>query len=362
MARVRPPQIATPSAAPAAPDTFSAAPTEPPAATGTIGAAASGASLAKTQEVIHRNVLIIGSGPAGYTAGIYAARANRNPLMVTGLEWGGQLTSTTEVENYPGFPNAIKGPDLMDAMRDQALRVGMELKNDMITSVDFGQRPFVAIGDSGTKYTADSVIIATGASAKWLGLPSEEQYKGAGVSGCATCDGFFFRDKDVAVVGGGNTAVEDALFLTKFAKSVTVIHRRDKLSAEKVMQDRLFANPKIKMVWNSAVEEIKGDENPHRVTGVHLRDVNTKAESDLAVDGVFVAIGHKPASGVFQGQIDIDSEGYIKTAPDSTATSIPGVFAAGDVKDKVFRQAVVAAGNGAMAAMEAETFLDSAHE
>lgn len=306
---------------------------------------------------IHTNVLIIGSGPAGYTAAIYAARANLHPVLVQGLQPGGQLTITTDVENYPGFADPIQGPWLMEQMQKQAEHVGTKIITDYIREVDLKVRPFRAMGESGTTYTAETVIISTGATARWLGLPSEEKFRGMGVSACATCDGFFFRNKDVAVVGGGNSAVEEALFLTNFAKSVTLIHRRDSLRAEKIGQDRLFANPKVKVIWNAGVEEILGDPQTAGVTGLRLKNTVDGSVSDIAVDGLFVAIGHDPATAIFKGQIDMDADGYIKTAPDSTATSVSGVFAAGDVKDKVYRQAVTAAGMGCMAALEADRYL-----
>lgn len=302
--------------------------------------------------------LIIGAGPAGYTAAIYAARANLKPLQVLGIQPGGQLMITTDVENYPGFAETIQGPWLMDQMRGQAEHVGTEMAEDMIVKVDFSSRPFQCWGDSGTRYVADTVVIATGAQAKWLGIPSEEKYRGFGVSACATCDGFFFRDKRVAIVGGGNTAVEEAMFLTNFAEHVTLIHRRDSLRAEKIAQDRLFRNPKVSVVWNATVEEVLGSENPLSVTGLKLRDTKTNALSDLAIDGLFIAIGHTPMSEVFKDQLPTDSEGYLLVKPNSTATDIPGVFAAGDVQEKVFRQAVTAAGQGCMAALEAERFLN----
>jgi thioredoxin reductase (NADPH) len=302
-------------------------------------------------------VLIIGSGPAGYTAAIYAARANLRPLMVQGLQPGGQMTITTDVENYPGFADVIQGPWLMEQMRLQAEHVGTTMVFDTITEVDFSRRQFRCIGDSGDTYVADAVIIATGAQARWLGLPSEQRFRGFGVSACATCDGFFFRGKEVAIVGGGNTAVEEAIYLTNHCVKVTLIHRRSALRAEKIMQDRMFANPKIRVIWDSVVEEVLGGGEPAGVTGVRIRNLKTGALSDLAVDGLFVAIGHDPATGPFKGHLPLDAEGYIVTAPDSTATSIPGVFAAGDVKDKVFRQAVTAAGMGCMAALEAERYL-----
>ena len=311
----------------------------------------------------HTKVLIIGSGPAGYTAAVYAARANLEPLLVAGLQPGGQLTITTDVENYPGFAEAVQGPWLMEQMQAQAENVGTKILHDIITDIDLSKRPFTATGDSGDSYTADTVIIATGAQAQWLGLESEQKYQGGGVSACATCDGFFYREKDIAVVGGGNTAVEEALFLTNFGKKVYLIHRRDELRSEKILQDRLFKNPKIVPVWDTVVEEILGEEMPPVVTGLKLRNVKTGEVSELAVDGVFIAIGHTPASEVFTGQVDMDDGGYIHTKPDSTATNIPGVFAAGDVKDKIYRQAVTAAGMGCMAALEAERFLaDEAHE
>ncbi|MBL8638330.1 MAG: thioredoxin-disulfide reductase [Alphaproteobacteria bacterium] len=315
-----------------------------------------------TKEHITTKVLIIGSGPAGYTAAIYAARANLSPVLVTGMEVGGQLTITTDVENYPGFAAPVQGPWLMEQMRAQAEHVGTRLISDLIVKVDFSARPFTATGDSGTTYSADTVVICTGAKARWLGLPSEVTYRGYGVSACATCDGFFFRGKDVAVIGGGNSAVEEALFLSQFASKVTVIHRRDTFRAEKIGQDRLFANPKINVIWDSGVEEIMGNlpgstTGPIGVTGLKLKNLKSGNLSDLAVDGVFVAIGHDPATELFKGQIKMDENGYILTAPDSTATSVAGVFAAGDVKDKVYRQAVTAAGMGCMAALEADRFL-----
>jgi thioredoxin reductase (NADPH) len=305
----------------------------------------------------HAKVLIIGSGPAGYTAAIYAARANLQPILVQGLQPGGQLTITTDVENYPGFADVIQGPWLMEQMQKQAEHVGTRLMFDIVTEVDLSRRPFVARGDSGDTYVGETLVIATGAQARWLGIPSEDAYRGFGVSACATCDGFFFRGKEVAIVGGGNTAVEEAIYLTNHAAKVTLIHRRDSLRAEKTMQDRLFRNPKIEVVWNHVVDEVLGEQNPPRVTGVRLQDVTSGAARTLAVDGLFVAIGHNPASELFKGQLETDAEGYIKTRPDSTRTSVPGIFAAGDVKDKVFRQAVTAAGMGCMAALEAEKFL-----
>lgn len=305
----------------------------------------------------HAKVIIIGSGPAGYTAAIYAARAMLEPVLIAGLQPGGQLTITTDVENYPGFAETIQGPWLMDQMKAQAEHVGTRMVSDIVTSVDLSARPFRLSCDSGDTYTCDTLIIATGAQARWLGLPSEEHFKGHGVSACATCDGFFYRGKDVAIVGGGNTAVEEALFLTNFANTVTLIHRRDSLRAEKMMQQRLFKHPKIRVIWDNAVEEVIGTSNPKSVTGLRLKNVKTGALTELAVDGLFVAIGHAPATELFHDKVGMDADGYIRTAPDSTATNIPGVFAAGDVKDKVFRQAVTAAGMGCMAALEAERYL-----
>lgn len=312
-------------------------------------------------DALHSKVLIIGSGPAGYTAAIYAARANLEPVLVAGMQPGGQLTITTDVENYPGFADPIQGPWLMDQMRDQALHVGTRIIDDMIADVDLTGRPFRATGDSGALYTGDALVIATGAQARWLGLPSEKTFQGFGVSACATCDGFFYRGKEVAIVGGGNTAVEEALFLTNFASKVTLIHRRDSLRAEKIMQDRLFANPKIAVVWNHEVDEVLGAIDPRGVTGVRLKNTKTGATQELPCHGLFIAIGHDPATSLFKGKLEMDAEGYIITKPDSTATNIAGVYAAGDVKDKVYRQAVTAAGMGCMAALEAERFL-AAHE
>lgn len=308
-------------------------------------------------EIKKTKVLIIGSGPAGFTAAIYAARANLSPIQVLGMQPGGQLTITTEVENYPGFAEVIQGPWLMEQMQGQAENVGTETIYDMITEVDFDQRPFIAKGDGGTEYHADTIIIATGAKARWLGLPSEEKYQNKGVSACATCDGFFYRDKEVAIVGGGNTAVEEALFLTNFCKKVTLIHRRDELRAERIMQDRLFKNEKIEIIWDSVVEEVLGDDE--QLTGLRIKNVKTDEENDINVSGFFVAIGHDPATELFKGKLDTDDEGYLITAPDSTATSINGVYAAGDVKDKKYRQAVTAAGMGCMAALEADKFIAS---
>ncbi|MGO1118664.1 thioredoxin-disulfide reductase [Rhodovibrionaceae bacterium A322] len=308
-------------------------------------------------ETHHTKVLIIGSGPAGYTAAIYAARAALKPILVQGIQPGGQLTITTDVENYPGFADPIQGPWLMEQMGEQAKNVGTEMHFDTIVDVDFSQRPYKATGDSGNIYMGDTLIICTGAQARWLGLESESKFQGFGVSACATCDGFFYREKPVAIVGGGNTAVEEALFLTNFASKVTLIHRRDSLRAEKIMQDRLFKNPKIEVLWDSALEEVLGTEDPLGVTGIKVKNLKSGESSDLAVDGVFIAIGHDPATQLFKGKVDMDDENYIITAPDSTATNIPGVFAAGDVKDKTYRQAVTAAGMGCMAALEAERLL-----
>jgi thioredoxin reductase (NADPH) len=308
-------------------------------------------------QTVRTKVLILGSGPAGYTAAIYAARANLKPVLLRGLQPGGQLSITTEVENYPGFAEAIQGPWLMEQMVKQAEHVGTQIVEDTIVNVDLSRRPFVCTSDSGDLYIGETLIICTGAQARWLELPSETKFRGYGVSACATCDGFFFRGKRVAVVGGGNTAVEEALYLTNHASHVTLIHRRDTLRADKTNQGRLFANPKITMAWNSVVDEVLGEDTPPTVTGLKLRNVVTGAASTLDIDGLFIAIGHDPATALFKGQLDIDAEGYILTRPDSTATSVPGVFAAGDVKDKVFRQAVTAAGMGCMGALEAERFL-----
>jgi thioredoxin reductase (NADPH) len=308
----------------------------------------------------HEKVIVLGSGPAGCTAAIYAARAMLEPLMIMGIQPGGQLTITTEVENYPGFRSAIQGPWLMQEMQAQAEHVGTRVEYDLITKADLSKRPFLLTGDSGKSYTSETLIIATGAQAKWLGLKSEEALKGFGVSACATCDGFFFKDKSVVVVGGGNTAVEEALFLTNFARDVTLVHRRDALRADKTNQMRFEKNPKTRAIWNSEVEEVLGGGDPKSVTGVRLKNVATGARQTLSCDGLFIAIGHVPATDIFRGQIDMDAEGYISTAPDSTKTNISGVFAAGDVKDRIFRQAVTAAGMGCMAALEAERFL--AHE
>jgi thioredoxin reductase (NADPH) len=305
----------------------------------------------------HAKVIIIGSGPAGYTAAIYAARAMMKPILISGFEPGGQLMITTDVENYPGFAEAIQGPWLMEQMRAQAEHVGTTLVSDYVTAVDLSRRPFRLTCDSGDIYTADTLIIATGAKAKWLGMPSEEHFKGFGVSACATCDGFFYRGKDVAVIGGGNSAVEEALYLSNLAKTVTVIHRRDGFRAERILQDRLFAKPNVKIIWDSALDEICGTEDPRGVTHLKVKNVKTGATHDLPVHGVFVAIGHKPASDLFVGQVEVRDNGYIKVKPGTTETNIPGVFAAGDVADDVYRQAVTAAGLGCMAALEADRFL-----
>jgi thioredoxin reductase (NADPH) len=305
----------------------------------------------------HSKVLIIGAGPAGYTAAIYAARANLEPLLVAGLQPGGQLTITTDIENYPGFAEVVQGPWLMEQMQRQAEHVGARIFADVITAIDLGHQPFVAAGDSGDVYSGETLILATGAQARWLGLPSEEIFRGFGVSACATCDGFFFRGKEVAVVGGGNTAVEEALYLTNHARRVTVVHRRNVLRAEKILQNRLFRNPKIEIVWDSVVEEILGRREPPSVTGIRLRNLVTGASRVHTCDGIFVAIGHTPVTGLVAGQLPLDPEGYVIARPDSTETGIPGVFAAGDVRDKIFRQAVTAAGMGCMAALEAGKFL-----
>jgi thioredoxin reductase (NADPH) len=305
----------------------------------------------------HARVIILGSGPAGWTAAIYAARAMLKPVVIQGSQPGGQMTITTDVENYPGFADVIQGPWLMEQMRLQAEHVGAETVLDLIVKADLGRRPFRLDGDAGDAYTCDALIIATGAQARWLGLTSEERFKGYGVSACATCDGFFYKGKRVAVIGGGNTAVEEALFLTNFADKVTVVHRRDSFRAEKILQQRLFKNPKIEVIWNAVLEEVLGGDDPKGVNGVVLKDVKTGETRNIAVDGVFVAIGHSPATQLFKGQLETTPSGYLITAPDSTRTSIPGVFAAGDVKDEVFRQAVTAAGMGCMAALEAERYL-----
>jgi thioredoxin reductase (NADPH) len=308
-------------------------------------------------ETHHTRVLILGSGPAGCTAAIYAARANLEPLMVAGIQPGGQLTITTDVENYPGFSNVIQGPWLMEQMQAQAEKVGTRLISDIIVGVDLSKRPFVCSGDSGDTYTAETLIISTGASARWLGLPAEKKFMGFGVSACATCDGFFYRGKKVAVIGGGDTAVEEAIYLTNHAEKVTLVHRRGELRAEKILQERLLKNPKIATVWNSVLTDILGQNDPLGVTAARLKNVKTGEITDMPVEGIFIAIGHDPATKIFKGKLDMDEEGYIISAPDSTAASVPGVFAAGDVTDKVYRQAVTAAGMGCMSALEAEKFL-----
>jgi len=307
----------------------------------------------------HSKVIILGSGPAGYTAAIYAARAMLEPTLIQGIQPGGQLTITTDVENYPGFADVIQGPWLMEQMQRQAEGVGTKLVQDHIMTADLKSTPISLTGDSGQVYTCDALIISTGAQARWLGLPSEEKFKGFGVSACATCDGFFYRDKPVAVIGGGNTAVEEALFLTKFASKVTLIHRRDELRSEKILQNRLLAHEKIEVVWDSVLDEVLGTQNPPGVTGVALKNVKTGEVSTLDVDGVFIAIGHAPATELFLDQLETKAGGYLITAADSTATSIPGVYAAGDVTDDIFRQAVTAAGQGCMAALEVEKYLDA---
>ena len=310
---------------------------------------------------MHANTIILGSGPAGATAAIYAARAMLEPIVICGLQPGGQLTITTEVENYPGFAQAIQGTWLMEQMQAQAEHVGAKIIADTITSVNLGKRPFTLIGDGGARYSTESLIIATGATANWLEIPSEQKFKGFGVSACATCDGFFFRGKDIAVVGGGNTAAEEALYLTNFANKVTLIHRREGLRADRTNQQRLAANPKIEILYETVVEDVIGTDQPLSVTSLRLRHVTSGAKRDLPVEGLFVAIGHSPQTSLFRGQLEMDGDGYIKTLPDSTRTSVPGVFAAGDVKDKIFRQAVTAAGMGCMAALEAERFLATLH-
>ena len=305
----------------------------------------------------HTKVLILGSGPAGYTAAIYAARAMLKPILVYGSQPGGQLTTTTDVENYPGYSKVIQGPWLMDEMKGQAEAVGTEMIQDHISKVDFSKKPFTATGDSGQIYTADSFIISTGAQARWLNLKSEQEFRGFGVSACATCDGFFFKEQVVAVVGGGNAAVEEAMFLTKFASKVKLIHRRDELRAEKLLQEKLKANKKIEIIWDSAVDEVLGTSEPKGVNAIKIKNLKTNDVTELKVDGLFIAIGHDPATSLFKDQLNMDKEGYLITKPDSTETNIPGVFAAGDVKDKIFRQAVTAAGMGCMSALEAEKFL-----
>ena len=307
----------------------------------------------------HTKVLILGSGPAGYTAAIYAARAMLKPILVYGSQPGGQLSTTTEVENYPGYSKVIQGPWLMDEMKGQAEAVGTEMIQDHISKVDLSKKPFTATGDSGQIYTADSFIISTGAQARWLNLKSEQEFKGFGVSSCATCDGFFFKEKEVAVVGGGNAAVEEAIFLTKFASKVKLIHRRNELRAEKLLQEKLKANKKIEIIWESVVEEVLGTSEPKSVNAIKIKNLKTNIITELKVDGLFVAIGHDPATALFKDQLNMDKEGYLITKPDSTQTNIPGVFAAGDVKDKIFRQAVTAAGMGCMSALEAEKYISN---
>ncbi len=312
-------------------------------------------------DTIHTKMLIIGSGPAGYTAAVYAARANLNPIQILGMEPGGQLTITTEVENYPGFADPVQGPWLMEQMKEQAENVGTKTIYDMVTDVDFENHPYTAMTDSGVTYTADTVVICTGAKARWLNIPSEQKFRNMGVSACATCDGFFFRGKNVAVVGGGNSAVEEALFLSNLCEKVTIIHRRDEFRAEKIMQQRVFDNPKIEVLWDNVVEEVLGveqgqGENPG-VTGLRTKNVKTGEITDTVLEGVFIAIGHDPATELFKGKLEMDDEGYLITAPDSTATNVDGIYAAGDVKDKIYRQAVTAAGMGCMAALEAEKYL-----
>ena len=311
----------------------------------------------KNSSIKHSKVLIIGSGPAGYTAAIYAARAMLKPILVYGSEPGGQLSTTTDVQNYPGYSDVIQGPWLMDQMKEQSKAVGTEMIEDHIKKINLETKPFKAIGDSGQEYTGDTVIISTGAQARWLNLKSEQEFRGFGVSGCATCDGFFFKDKEVAVIGGGNAAVEEAMFLTKFATKVKLIHRRNKLRAENLLQKKLNENPKIEIIWDSILEEVIGDKNPKGVTGIKIKNIKTNKSSEIKLHGLFIAIGHDPATSLFKGQLDMDKEGYLITKPDSTVTNIPGVFAAGDVRDKIFRQAVTAAGMGCMSALEAEKFL-----
>jgi len=305
----------------------------------------------------HSKVLILGSGPAGYTAAIYTARAMLKPILVYGSEPGGQLSTTTDVQNYPGYSDVIQGPWLMKQMKEQSKAVGAEMIQDHIKKVDLSKKPFKAVGDSGKEYLGDTLIISTGAQARWLNLKSEQEYRGFGVSGCATCDGFFYKDKEVAVIGGGNAAVEEAIFLTKFAIKVKLIHRRNELRAEKMLQKKLMENKKIEIIWDSVLEEVLGNKNPKGVTGIKIKNVKTNKITQINVHGLFIAIGHNPATSLFKGQLDMDKEGYLITKPDSTATNKPGVFAAGDVKDKVFRQAVTAAGMGCMSALEAEKFL-----
>ena len=311
------------------------------------------------KEKINTEVLIIGSGPAGYTAAIYAARANLKPHLVSGLEPGGQLTITTDVENYPGYGDTIQGPWLMEEMKKQSLNVGTIIHNDLVTEVDFNSYPFISKTDSGLIFESKTVIISTGAQARWLAIKSEEKFKGYGISACATCDGFFFKDQEVAVIGGGNSAVEEALYLTNFASKVTLIHRRDSLRAEKILQDRLFKHPKIDIIWNKTVKEFVGDDNKPSLESLILKDTKDHSESKLSVSGAFVAIGHDPSTSLFIDKVQMDKDNYIITKPDSTETSIEGIYAAGDVKDKIYRQAVTAAGMGCMAALEAEKFIAS---
>ena len=308
---------------------------------------------------MHSKVLIIGSGPAGYTAAIYAARAMLNPTLIQGIQPGGQLTITTDVENYPGYGDVIQGPWLMEQMETQAKNVGTQIINDIIKSVDLESKPFTALSESGKSYTADTLIISTGAQARWLGLESEKKFQGYGVSACATCDGFFFKEKEVVVVGGGNSAVEEALFLTSFASKVHLIHRRNELRAEKILQERLLKHEKINCIWDHELVEILGEDSPPNVTGVKIKNVKNNETQELKVDGVFIAIGHDPATQIFKGQVEMDDQGYIITKPDSTATNVEGVYAAGDVKDKTYRQAVTAAGMGCMAALEAEKYISN---
>jgi len=307
-------------------------------------------------------VLIIGSGPAGYSAAIYAARSNLSPILIAGMQPGGQLTITTDVENYPGFADVIQGPWLMEQMQEQAKKVGTEIVSDHIKSVDFSARPYKVVGESGKEYIADTVIIATGAQAKWLGLPTEEKFKGYGVSGCATCDAFFYKEKEVAVIGGGNTAVEEAMFLTRYAKKVFLIHRRDKLRAEAILQERLLKEKKIEILWDTVLDEVLGTEKPLSVTGIKLKNAKDDKVTEIKIDGVFIAIGHKPNTAMFKDILNMDDEGYIITQPDSTKTNVSGVFAAGDVQDKIYRQAVTAAGTGCMAALEVEKYLTELEE
>jgi thioredoxin reductase (NADPH) len=313
--------------------------------------------LKPVSKTTHAKVVIVGSGPAGYTAAIYAARAMLDPIMIQGVQPGGQLTVTTDVENYPGYADVIQGPWLMEQMEKQAAHVGAKMISDHVNRIDASRRPFRIECDSGEVYLAETLILATGAQARWLDLPSEQKFRGYGVSACATCDGFFYRGKEVLVIGGGNTAVEEALFLTNFASRVTLVHRRDSLRAEKILQDRLFKHPKIEVIWDSALEDIRGGDNPLKVTHAYLKNLKTGAVSARTVDGIFIAIGHAPATDLVAGQVEMKSSGYIKTAPHSTATSVPGLFAAGDVADEIYRQAVTAAGLGCMAALEAERFL-----